>query len=197
MRRDGRMTSEFRSIFRRSNWRTRAFCQPCSVTRHVRTGALPAGTGDHRSGAACRIAEKTLAHAQSVRALGVRIAMDDFGTGYSSLELSAAVSVRQDQDRPSFHQGLGERDRAASIVQAVVGLADSPGHDDDRGRRRDPRTARPRPQAGLYRCTGLLLQSAGPAPRSGQNARRAIGSPDSGGLTAGFPIARLIPAKRL
>ena len=35
-----------------------------------------------------------------IRELGAGLSLDDFGTGYSSLGLSAALSLRHDQDRP-------------------------------------------------------------------------------------------------
>ena len=49
--------------------------------------------------------DAALATLNQLRELGVHIALDDFGTGYSSLQLSAALPVRQDQDRPLLRQG--------------------------------------------------------------------------------------------
>ena len=40
-----------------------------------------------------------------LRGIGVRIALDDFRDGILLSELSTAISVRQDQDRPNLHQG--------------------------------------------------------------------------------------------
>ena len=47
----------------------------------------------------------------ALRGLGVKIALDDFGTGYSSLELSAALRLRQIEDRQGLRhaaQPLGQ-----------------------------------------------------------------------------------------
>ena len=50
--------------------------------------------------------EAILAELRTLRAMGVAIVMDDFGTGYSSSELSLALPIRQDQDRPQLHARL-------------------------------------------------------------------------------------------
>ena len=68
--------------------------------------------------------ENALAVLHQLRDIGVRIALDDFGTGYLLAELSEALPVRQDQDRPLLHQGYRNR-RLPAIVQAVVGIAKS------------------------------------------------------------------------
>ena len=75
-------------------------------------------------------------------------------------ELSAAFSVRQDQDRPLLHH---RHRRAGRLVQHRAGGGDhrrrSP-HDDDRRRRRDRAAARPAARTRLFGNAGLSVQPA-------------------------------------
>ena len=59
------------------------------------------------------------------RALGVRIALDDFGTGYSSLSYLARFRFDTIKIDRSFVKAMGEDANARSIVQSIVGLADT------------------------------------------------------------------------
>ena len=73
-------------------------------------------------------------------------------------ELSAAVSVRQDQDRPLLHQGSGRRRR---LVVDRPGGGEHRGrerHDDDSGRRRDRAAAEPAVHPRLHRDAGISVQ---------------------------------------
>ncbi len=62
-----------------------------------------------------------------LRKLGVRISMDDFGTGYSSLSYLQKFSFDKIKIDKSFVAGLGEREDAAAIIRAVVGIGHSLG----------------------------------------------------------------------
>ena len=61
----------------------------------------------------------------SLKEIGLKLALDDFGTGYSSPQLSAARSVRQDQDRPVASSAARpiRESRNAALIRAMVGLA--------------------------------------------------------------------------
>jgi diguanylate cyclase (GGDEF)-like protein/PAS domain S-box-containing protein len=63
----------------------------------------------------------------SLKQLGVRIALDDFGTGYSSLTWLKSLPADIVKLDRSFVAGLAEDPRKASIIQAVLWLAQSLG----------------------------------------------------------------------
>ena len=68
--------------------------------------------------------EATLAILHQLRDLGVRIVDGRFRHRIFVAELSAQLSVRQDQDRSLFHPAtLCDVDDASAIVQAITGLA--------------------------------------------------------------------------
>ena len=108
--------------------------------------------------------ETALAILHQLRAIGVRIALDDFGTGYLLVELSEAVSVRQDQDRPLLRQ-RHRRDRRLGGDRAGGGqYRSSPQHDYHSGRRRDPNSnARSLRRLGCTQMQGYLFSAAKPA----------------------------------
>ena len=70
---------------------------------------------------------------EAIRALGVRLSVDDFGTAYSSLSRLGALPVDHVKIDQSFVRALdsGGNDaideRAAALVRAVLGIADSLG----------------------------------------------------------------------
>ncbi len=70
---------------------------------------------------------------EAIRALGVRISVDDFGTAYSSLSRLGALPVDHVKIDQSFVRALdgggtdGIDERAAALVRAVLGIADSLG----------------------------------------------------------------------
>lgn len=64
---------------------------------------------------------------QALRAQGVRIAIDDFGTGYSSLSHLQYFPVDELKIDRSFITRLGQGDREASFVRAMISLAQSIG----------------------------------------------------------------------
>lgn len=66
---------------------------------------------------------------ESLRKLGVRVAMDDFGTGYSSLASLKRLPIDIVKIDQSFVGGLGHDGRDAAIVAAVVTLAEAFGLD--------------------------------------------------------------------
>jgi diguanylate cyclase (GGDEF)-like protein len=59
----------------------------------------------------------------SLREMGVRVAMDDFGTGYSSLGYLRKFRFDKIKIDRSFVQGLGKSGEADAIVRAVVGMS--------------------------------------------------------------------------
>ncbi|BCJ46130.1 hypothetical protein GCM10010168_50790 [Actinoplanes ianthinogenes] len=63
----------------------------------------------------------------TLKRLGVRIALDDFGTGYSSLTWLKSVPADIVKLDRSFVAGLAEDQRKASIISAVLWLAQSLG----------------------------------------------------------------------
>ena len=69
----------------------------------------------------------------AIRALGVRISVDDFGTAYSSLSRLGALPVDHVKIDQSFVRALDADgtdaidERAAALVRAVLGIADSLG----------------------------------------------------------------------
>ena len=59
---------------------------------------------------------------ESLKELGVRVALDDYGTGYSSLADVAALQVDELKIDISFVAGLGSDRALTAIVHAIVGL---------------------------------------------------------------------------
>ena len=72
-------------------------------------------------------AETSINALQSLRDLGVHLAVDDFGTGYSSLAHLKAFPVEALKIDQGFVDGLGTDHNDTTIVGAVVGLAHSLG----------------------------------------------------------------------
>jgi diguanylate cyclase (GGDEF)-like protein len=67
--------------------------------------------------------ERIIAALQSLRALGVTIAMDDFGTGYSNLALLQRLPIDLLKiDRSLVTSMLGDRDKV-SIIRAILSLS--------------------------------------------------------------------------
>ena len=68
--------------------------------------------------------DTALAVLHQLRAIGVRIALDDFGTGYSSLSYLQRFPFDKIKIDRCFINDLADPDGSASIVQAVVNIAD-------------------------------------------------------------------------
>ncbi|MFT8246971.1 putative bifunctional diguanylate cyclase/phosphodiesterase [Roseomonas sp. BN140053] len=64
----------------------------------------------------------TLTVLGQLRAMGVRIAMDDFGTGYSSLNTLWRFPFDKVKIDASFVRGMMQDEKAAAIVETVLGL---------------------------------------------------------------------------
>jgi diguanylate cyclase (GGDEF)-like protein len=69
--------------------------------------------------------EAALAMLHQIRKLGVRIALDDFGTGYSSLSYLQRFPFDKIKIDRSFIKAIAEPTGSASIVRAVVNIAES------------------------------------------------------------------------
>ncbi len=63
----------------------------------------------------------------TLRAAGLRIALDDFGTGFSSLRHLHRCSVDRIKIDRSFVEALGQSEKAAAIVRAVIQLGHAMG----------------------------------------------------------------------
>ncbi|OYU47399.1 MAG: hypothetical protein CFE31_16630 [Rhizobiales bacterium PAR1] len=66
---------------------------------------------------------KTLALLNSIRALGIQIAMDDFGTGYSCLSYLQNYPINCIKIDKSFVKTLGQEENARPIISAIIALA--------------------------------------------------------------------------
>ncbi len=62
---------------------------------------------------------------ESLKRLGIRIAVDDFGTGYSALSYLSMFPIDSLKIDKSFVQGLGRTTGDREIVQAIVALANA------------------------------------------------------------------------
>ena len=62
-----------------------------------------------------------------LRQFGVRISIDDFGTGYSSLSYLNRLPVDAIKIDRSFVEALGESESAASVIKAILAVAQSMG----------------------------------------------------------------------
>jgi EAL domain-containing protein (putative c-di-GMP-specific phosphodiesterase class I) len=69
--------------------------------------------------------EEVIAKMTSLKARGVCFALDDFGTGYSSLSYLQRLPLDQLKIDKSFVHYMLDSQNAATIVRAIVALADS------------------------------------------------------------------------
>ncbi|MDP9406735.1 MAG: EAL domain-containing protein [Actinomycetota bacterium] len=69
--------------------------------------------------------DEMVAILQSLKALGVRLAVDDFGTGYSSLSYLRRFPVDILKVDKSFVDGLGLDGEATALVRAILDMAQS------------------------------------------------------------------------
>jgi len=69
--------------------------------------------------------EDTIRKLQTLRGLGINIAVDDFGTGYSSLAYIARLPVHALKIDRSFVVGMTEHQESLAIVKSIISLAHS------------------------------------------------------------------------
>ncbi len=67
--------------------------------------------------------ERTKSVIQQLRRMGVRVALDDFGSGYSTLAQLFNLPVDQLKLDRDFIAPIVADERAAAVVEAVVGFA--------------------------------------------------------------------------
>jgi EAL domain-containing protein (putative c-di-GMP-specific phosphodiesterase class I) len=60
---------------------------------------------------------------KQLRNAGVRIALDDFGTGYATFSQLLSLKLDRIKIDKSFVDGLGKDGDSATIVRAIIGLA--------------------------------------------------------------------------
>ncbi len=72
-------------------------------------------------------ADAALVTLNTLKALGLRVAMDDFGTGYSSLSYLHKFPFDKIKIDASFIRGLGHSRDSAAIVRAVLNLGQTLG----------------------------------------------------------------------
>ena len=125
----------------------------------VRPAGEPAGTGDHRGGADPRRRGRARHPASASRHRRADRARR-FRHRLFLAELSAALSVRQDQDRPLLRHRYRRAERI--VLHRAGGGEHRRGapHDDDGGRRRDPSSNGIAARARLHRNAGLSVQPA-------------------------------------
>jgi diguanylate cyclase (GGDEF)-like protein/PAS domain S-box-containing protein len=70
-------------------------------------------------------AESTVSTLETLRAIGVQVAVDDFGMGYSSLSYLSRFSIDALKIDKSFISGITNEGQDATIVSAVIGMARS------------------------------------------------------------------------
>ncbi len=70
-------------------------------------------------------AESTVAMLQSLKAIGVRLAVDDFGTGYSSLSYLRQFPIDCLKVDQSFVHEIPAKADGALIVRAIINMANS------------------------------------------------------------------------
>jgi diguanylate cyclase (GGDEF)-like protein len=66
--------------------------------------------------------QRAVATLETIKLMGVRVAMDDFGTGYSSLANLRAFAFDKIKVDKSFIASVDGSDQSAAIVRAVLGL---------------------------------------------------------------------------
>ena len=66
---------------------------------------------------------KTIRVLQTLREVGVDIAVDDFGTGYSSLAYLARLPINALKIDRAFVMGMGQDTQGAMIVESIISLA--------------------------------------------------------------------------
>ncbi|PPK92299.1 diguanylate cyclase (GGDEF)-like protein [Kineococcus xinjiangensis] len=69
------------------------------------------------------VRESLVANLDSIRDLGVRLAVDDFGTGYSSLTQLTSLPIDEVKIDRRFVAAMGTEPRSRAVVHAVIAMA--------------------------------------------------------------------------
>ncbi len=96
------------------------------VTAAIKAHGLPAETLEVEitENLLLQDVERVIDKVRTLRGRGVRVAIDDFGTRYSSLNYLRHFPVSSIKIDQSFIRGLGNDVGAASIVSALIGIAE-------------------------------------------------------------------------
>lgn len=73
-------------------------------------------------------ATQSIAALNEIKRLGVTLSIDDFGTGYSSLSYLTKLPIDILKIDRSFIQHCGHDGNSATVVSAIINLADQLGH---------------------------------------------------------------------
>ena len=143
----------------------------------VRPAAEAAGAGNHRNPACWRTSSQRAGHAAcAARARRAHLPWTISGPAIPVVELSAKLSVRQDQDRPVVRARPRRRQsaNAQAIVRSIVSLGSSLGVTDHcRGRRAPSASWAALRAAGCNEARVFCSAARGPMRRSSYSLRRS------------------------
>ncbi|HEX5935549.1 MAG TPA: EAL domain-containing protein [Pseudorhizobium sp.] len=134
--------------------------------------------------------ERTLTTLNSLKEIGVNIAMDDFGTGYSSLGKLRSFPFDKLKIDRSFIRDIARQADALSIVTLVIGMAKGLGMTTTAEGVETEEQYQCLRQLGCDQIQGYLFGAAQPSDDLGISRRRPIGQSAAGGA---LPAAAATP----